>query len=229
MASSLFIQKMFDDISFKYDLLNDLLSFFTHRLWKKRLVSFVMENAPSSVLDCATGTGDIAFMLKKKNISHVEGIDFSGQMIKLAQEKSKKINLEVDFSTADIMSLPHKDRSFECVTIAFGIRNVEFLERGLSEISRVSSQSVAILEFGQPQSKIVSFFYFNILRLYMPLLGALTKRKDAYEYLIDSSMAFPSGEKFIKIAMKNGQFSQGRFLPLFGGIAYIYLLSKDEV
>lgn len=220
MSKAEFVRVMFNDISHKYDLLNDVLSVGTHRWWKKKFVNLIRSTHPKKALDCATGTGDIAFMLNK-SVPEVTGIDFSENMIEFAKERAQKANSSVDFRVADIQKLPFEDKSFDAASISFGIRNVENLELGLKELGRVS-KSLYILEFGQPKNKLFSKFYFSLLRLYVPLFGLISKRGDAYEYLIASSETFPSAEKFVDIMKKSTNFKDIKYTPVFGGIAYIY-------
>jgi demethylmenaquinone methyltransferase/2-methoxy-6-polyprenyl-1,4-benzoquinol methylase len=220
MSKAEFVRVMFNDISHKYDLLNDVLSVGTHRWWKKRFVNLIRNTHPQKALDCATGTGDIAFMLNK-TIPEVTGIDFSENMIEFAKERAQRSNSSVEFKVADIQKLPFENKSFDAASISFGIRNVENLELGLKELGRVS-KSLYILEFGQPKNKLFSKLYFSLLRLYVPLFGLISKRGDAYEYLIASSETFPSAEKFVDIMKKNTDFTDIKHTPVFGGIAYIY-------
>ncbi|HXH75160.1 MAG TPA: ubiquinone/menaquinone biosynthesis methyltransferase [Bacteriovoracaceae bacterium] len=225
MSKAEFVRVMFNDISHKYDLLNDVLSVGTHRLWKKQFVKMIADSHPMKALDCATGTGDIAFMLNK-TVPDVTGIDFSENMIDFAGQRAKKANSRVKFRVADIQRLPFEDQSFDAASISFGIRNVENLELGLKELGRVS-KSLYILEFGQPKNKLFSKLYFWMLRLYVPLFGLISKRADAYEYLIASSEKFPSGEKFLEIMARNTPYKNFGYVPVFGGIAYMYF-GKSE-
>ncbi|NCY26005.1 MAG: ubiquinone/menaquinone biosynthesis methyltransferase [Alphaproteobacteria bacterium] len=228
MSKSDFIRLMFNDISHKYDFLNDVLSVGTHRLWKKKLIRLALENRPKSALDCATGTGDIAFELKKHCPGQVVGIDFSQGMIDHARVRENKGKLQVDFRVADVEKLPFSDKSFDITTISFGIRNVENLSVGLKELGRVA-KGVYILEFGRPKNTLFKKFYFGMLRLYVPLFGLISKRKDAYEYLISSSEAFPSGEEFVSLMKKNMSFKNFGYIPVFGGIAYLYFARNEEL
>lgn len=221
MSKADFVRVMFNDISTKYDLLNDILSVGTHRFWKKRFVKMIINSSAQKVLDCATGTGDIAFELNKK-IPDVTGIDFSENMITCAKERADKINSKIHFRVADIQKLPFQDKAFDAASISFGIRNVENLAIGLSELGRVA-KSLYILEFGQPKNKLYAKFYFSILKLYFPIFSLITKRKDAYDYLIATSETFPSAEKFVDIMRANTQFTDIKYIPVFGGIAYIYV------
>lgn len=226
MAKADFVSKMFNDIAPKYDLLNDVLSVGTHRLWKKKFIHIALKQKPKSALDCATGTGDIAFKLKESISGPVTGIDFSTGMIDAANERAKASPLAVEFKVADIQKLPFADKQFDITTISFGIRNVENLGLGLSELGRVSN-GVYILEFGQPKSGLYKKAYFNMLKMYVPIFGLISKRKDAYEYLIASSESFPSAEKFVDIMKQNMTFKNYGFIPVFGGIAYIYFANNE--
>ncbi len=221
MRKAVFIKNMFDDIAGNYDLLNDVLSVGTHRLWKKMVVKKAMQNSPRRVLDCATGTGDLAFMIEKEGCSDITAIDFSDEMIHFAKLRAQKGKSNATFLKADITNLPFDSKSFDSTTVSFGVRNVEDLEKGLQELSRVS-KSVHILEFGQPKNKIVSFIYFNLLKLYVPVFGIISGRKDCYEYLIASSESFPSGETFMELMKKNSDHKHFTFEPIFNGIAYLY-------
>ncbi len=227
MSKAEFVRVMFNDISHKYDFLNDVLSVGTHRWWKKKLVTMVTNTGAKNALDCATGTGDIAFMLNEK-IPQVTGIDFSENMIENAQKRATKQNSLVHYKVADIEKLPFEDNTFDTATISFGIRNVENLDQGLKELGRVS-RSLFILEFGQPKNKLFSWFYFTLLKLYVPLFGLISKRGDAYEYLIASSEQFPSAEKFVDVMKKNTSFKQYGYAPVFGGIAYIYFAKNEAL
>lgn len=227
MAKAEFVRVMFNDISHKYDLLNDVLSVGTHRLWKRNFVNLITKHKPKKVLDCATGTGDIAFLLEKK-CDIVMGLDFSEKMIDEAKIRAKKKGSSVGFMVGDIQKLPFNEKEFDATCISFGIRNVENLDLGLSELGRVA-KSVYILEFGQPRNDLFSKAYFNMLKLYVPVFGAITKRSDAYEYLIDSSKRFPSDDKFLEIFKKNTNFKNYAALPVFGGIAYIYIGTDNQI
>lgn len=221
MAKADFVRVMFNDIAHKYDLLNDVLSLGTHRVWKKKFINIALKQNPKTALDCATGTGDIAFNLKKSCTGKVVGIDFSQGMINFALERARLNPLPVDFKVADIQNIPFQDKEFDIATISFGIRNVENLDLGLKELGRVSN-GVFVLEFGQPKNSFFRNLYFGMLKMYVPLFGLISKRKDAYEYLITSSEAFPSAENFVDIMKKNMSFKSYGHIPVFGGIAYIY-------
>lgn len=227
MPKAQFIKTMFDDIAPKYDLLNDVLSLGTHRLWKKQLVKLAIKDNPLKTLDCATGTGDIAFMLEENLIPEIIAIDFSPVMIEEAKKRGDALNSQVKFQVSDISQLPFEADQFDACTISFGIRNVEDLDKSLRELSRVS-KSLFILEFGKPKNKFFAQTYFSILRTYFPWPSRISGRKDAYDYLIASSEAFPSGEEFLEKLKANTNYQQMSYKPLFGGIAYIYQAKRTS-
>ena len=132
------IIEMFSRIAGKYDLMNDLLSFTLHRLWKKKILKYCKTKPEAKFLDCATGTGDIAILLAKKfrELGSVLAIDLSEEMLAIAKEKAKRIT-NIDFEVADVEKLEYKDDSFDCATISYGIRNVAHLDKALKEMARV--------------------------------------------------------------------------------------------
>jgi len=225
MPKAEFIKTMFDDISGRYDILNDILSIGTHRLWKNKLAKLATSENKTHLLDCATGTGDIAFLMEKNGATSINAIDFSPQMINLAIKRGANVGSKVKFSIADLTKLPYENDAFDSATVSFGIRNVENLSLALSELSRVS-KSLYILEFGKPKNRIYSFFYFGILKLYFPIFSFISGRGDAYDYLITSSANYPSGEDFLVLLKQNTNYQQFCFSSLFGGIAYIYKAEK---
>jgi demethylmenaquinone methyltransferase/2-methoxy-6-polyprenyl-1,4-benzoquinol methylase len=211
------IETMFDHIALKYDLLNNILSFGTHWLWKKRLVRKVLETKPATALDGATGTGDIARLIAKKG-PKVTGIDISQNMLNVAISKKDNICYKQD----DLTSLSFSDNDFDVSCVSFGVRNVEDLEKCMSELARVTKNAVYILEFGQPQNKFFKWAYFKIMKLFIPITGMLFQDKDSYEYLISSSEKFPCGEKFFNGL--NEYYQSYSYEPVFGGVAYLYTL-----
>jgi demethylmenaquinone methyltransferase/2-methoxy-6-polyprenyl-1,4-benzoquinol methylase len=225
------IRDMFNSIASKYDAANDVLSFGMHRIWKKALVRGLGSKIDIfSTLDCATGTGDIAIMLKKHfPFSEVTAIDFSEKMLEEAPAKAKKAGVEdIKFLAADILSLPFSDASFDNITISFGIRNVENLLKAISELERVlkSKGHIHILEFGQPKNPRWKKLYSTYHQSVLPVVGGvLTGNYKAYKYLNKSSEEFPSGQNFAK-QFPPTTWKSKEVTPLMGGIAYIYRLQK---
>lgn len=219
------IKSMFDNISSSYDLLNDLLSLGIHRIWKKRLVKQMISDSPKSVLDCATGTGDIAIMIKNDSPSTiVEGVDFSENMLAEAKKKTNAITWDV----ADVMKMKYEDNAFEASCISYGIRNVEDHRVALKEMARVTSKKICVLEFGQPQFPLFRWIYFGIMNYFMPLMGKIFKKEEAYKYLVDSSKKFPCAEDFcqeIKIATG---YTNVEYHSYFGGVTYLYIARNQQ-
>ncbi len=218
------IKSMFNNISGSYDLLNDVLSLGIHRLWKKALVKEISLNNPISILDCATGTGDIAIMMKKSNPNaYIVGTDFSENMLAEAIKKTESITWEVQ----DVMNLPYSDNQFNNSSISYGIRNVEDYNKAISELARVSSDKICVLEFGQPQNFIFKGIYFAVMMYFIPFIGKLFKKESAYKYLIDSSMKFPCADDFCEVIKKNSHFKNVKYKSFFGGVTYLYTASND--
>jgi len=222
------IKKMFSGIAGKYDLLNDLLSFGIHRSWKQEVVrvSGIASKENISVLDLATGTGDLAIAFKNElgNRGNVVAVDFSEEMLKIAREKARKNELDIDFLKGDATALEFEDNSFDVASIAFGIRNVDSVTECLNEMARVvkPNAKVIILEFGQPQG-LFSHIYKYYSKYIIPVLGELvSKNFKAYNYLQDSSAKFPCREEFIEIMQSTGKFSETYYKQLSFGIAFIY-------
>lgn len=220
------IQTMFASIAPRYDLTNDVLSLGMHRLWKHRAIAALNLKPGNHVLDLCTGTGDLAFIAATKVAPHgsVTGLDFVPQMVEIAKHKALQSSLPLNFITGDVMSLPFEGASFDAVTIAFGIRNVDEPLRGLKEIRRILKPGgrAVVLEFGQVEVPVLKQIYNFYSQKILPLLGSgLTGNKDAYEYLESSSRNFPAGENFLAL-LRQGGFNKVSADRLFGGIAYIY-------
>lgn len=225
MPQAATIKTMFNRVSKSYDILNDILSLGIHRLWKKSLINEALKDSPQSLLDCATGTGDIAIWAKEQNPQvAITGIDFSPGMLEIAKSKTS----DIDWQVADIMNLQMSDNQFECTTISYGIRNVENLDKGLQELSRVTRKKLCILEFGAPTNKIFAAIYFGFMDVFMPLLGLCFGKKSDYKYLVDSSKKFPSGAQFVQIMQQNTSFTDITYRPYFGGITYLYTAQNKQ-
>lgn len=223
MPQATAIKSMFNNISGSYDLLNDVLSLGIHRLWKRSLVKEMTENKPSRILDCATGTGDIAIMMKSASPnSEVVGTDFSENMLKVAKGKTKDITWEIQ----DAMNLPYENKSFDNCSISYGIRNVENYKVALGEMARVSTKKVCVLEFGQPQNPVFKFIYFALMLYFIPFIGKIFRKQSAYKYLIDSSMKFPCAEKFCDEIKEATGFEKVEYKSFFGGVTYLYIASN---
>ena len=211
---------MFGAIAKRYDLANHTLSCGTDFYWRKCAVNIVASWRPGKIVDLATGTGDLALALQKKlPDAEVTGVDFLPEMLELAQRKGVRQTI-----LADAMQLPFSDGSFDCVTIAFGLRNMENWGGALAEMSRVLGRDghLLVLEFSLPTRSIVRAIYRLYLHRCLPLLGSLlTRKKSAYDYLGDSIEEFPSGHAMIDLIEASG-FRHATLQPLSYGIATIY-------
>ncbi|RYZ69449.1 MAG: bifunctional demethylmenaquinone methyltransferase/2-methoxy-6-polyprenyl-1,4-benzoquinol methylase UbiE [Proteobacteria bacterium] len=217
---------MFNEIGENYDLANTVMSAGIHHLWRKALVKWSGAHEGQDVLDCATGTGDLAIEFKKTVRSgKVIGTDFSPGMLAPAPAKARKAGLEIQFEQADVTALSYPDASFDISSISFGIRNVENPVKGISELARVVRPGgiVMVLEFGQPSIPGFKQAYNFYSRHILPKVGGLvTGRRQAYEYLQDSSAQFPCKEGFVALMNETGRFSKIEYRPVSFGIAYLY-------
>ncbi|HKL18806.1 MAG TPA: bifunctional demethylmenaquinone methyltransferase/2-methoxy-6-polyprenyl-1,4-benzoquinol methylase UbiE [Halalkalibaculum sp.] len=221
------VRNMFADIADDYDRVNSILSFGVHHAWRTRTVQLSGAKKGDHVLDCATGTGDLAIEFKEKvgSEGYVLGTDFCKEMIEHAPEKARENNLDVDFEVADAMDLPYEDDRFDIASIAFGIRNVDDPVVALKEMARVVKPggSVIILEFGQPKG-LMKYPYELYSQYIMPTVGGwISGNKEAYTYLPKTSAEFPAGDKFITLMDRAESFSHTDLEKLTGGIAFIYI------
>lgn len=231
------IRNMFDKIAPRYDLANSVLSAGVHKSWRTKLLKLSSLKEGDSVLDVATGSGDLAFLIRQElgKSGSVTGLDFSSEMIAVAKEKqikrkeklsegSKDEGASLDFIIGDALDLPFPDNSFNLLTISFGIRNVDDVSKALSEFLRVLKPGgeLFILEFGQPKSKMFGSIFNSYSKHLMPLIGgALTGEYEAYKYLPETSKNFPCREKFEDKIIKAG-FKDTNWHELTGGISFIY-------
>ena len=220
------VQNMFARIAGRYDRGNDILSMGIHHAWRRRTVRESIAAEGMSVLDCATGTGDLAIEFKRRvgATGSVIGTDFCREMLDFAPGKARAQKLDVRFEIADAMDLQYKDNSFDIASIAFGIRNVDSAEQCLRELARVvrPGGQVVVLEFGQPHGWF-RFPYAAYSKLILPFLGRIVSGdRDAYEYLHDTSSRFPCREDFLAMMDGTGAYASSRWVELSFGIAYIY-------
>jgi demethylmenaquinone methyltransferase/2-methoxy-6-polyprenyl-1,4-benzoquinol methylase len=225
------VEHMFDSIAPKYDLLNRVLSLGIDVSWRKQAIGYLKQAQPKEILDVATGTADVAILTAKiLQPKHITGIDIANQMLDLGREKIKARQLDkvIDLETGDSENLRFPDNSFDAVTVAFGVRNFENLERGLSEMCRVMRPGgrVVILEFSQPHVFPFKQLYNTYFKYVLPLIGRLTSRDmRAYTYLFESVQAFPEGRDFCSILTKTG-FQNPTCERLTLGICSIYSAVK---
>jgi demethylmenaquinone methyltransferase / 2-methoxy-6-polyprenyl-1,4-benzoquinol methylase len=226
---------MFNEISGNYDFLNHFLSFGIDRLWRRRVRREIRNYAGPGIadfriLDVATGTGDLAIALARLKPASVTGIDIAGEMLAVGREKVARKGLGgvISFREADAEHIPFPDHSFDAVTVAFGVRNYENLEQGLSEMRRVMKPGglMLILEFSHPERFPFRQVYGFYSRHLIPLFGRLVSGSaHAYTYLPESVAAFPSGADFLRI-MDAGGLQELRQIPLTSGIATLYAGKK---
>jgi demethylmenaquinone methyltransferase/2-methoxy-6-polyprenyl-1,4-benzoquinol methylase len=218
------IRGMFGSIARRYDLANHLLSCGVDFYWRKCAAEIVANWRPNSVIDLATGTGDLALVLQRKlPEAEIIGADFSEEMLAMAKRKGVRKTM-----MADAMRLPFGDASVDCVTVAFGLRNMENYGDALRQMSRVlkSKGHLLVLEFSLPTRSILRVVYRFYLHRCLPFLGSfLTRKKSAYDYLGDSIEAFPNGDAMIRLMQSCG-FIRAVAKPLTGGIVTIYTAAK---
>ena len=224
------VTKMFDTISKEYDNLNRVISFGIDVKWRKKVVGIVASQKSDTILDIATGTGDLAINLTKTSATKIIGLDISEGMLDVGRQKIAKRKLEhtIEMVIGDSENLQFDDNSFDAITVAFGIRNFENLEKGLSEILRVLKPNgiFVILETSIPTKTPYKQGYKFYTKGVLPIIGRLFSRdKVAYSYLCESASVFPYGETLNNILLKTG-FINAKALPQTFGVATIYKASK---
>lgn len=221
---------MFDNISHRYDFLNRFLSMGIDVLWRKKAIAFLKNEHPKTILDIATGTGDLAIEAISLNPEKITGVDISEGMLEIGRKKikSRKLENKIELKYGDSEKLLFKDNNFDAVTVGFGVRNFENLEQGLKDIYRVLKPggTFVALEFSKPATfpvkQLYNFYFYNIL----PFIGKLiSKDSSAYTYLPQSVKSFPDGENFTRLLTQTG-FSDTKMKQLTFGIATIYVGKK---
>jgi demethylmenaquinone methyltransferase/2-methoxy-6-polyprenyl-1,4-benzoquinol methylase len=226
------IQRMFGNIAPRYDFLNRLLSFGIDRRWRTKAVRLLKFREGSRILDVATGTGDVALEIARSTPDSVQitGADFCREMVELGEAKvaASPYSARIDFRVAPCEDLPFQDNTFDSVTIAFGIRNVVDRKLGLAEMWRVLRPGgrLIILEFSTPRSLMFRQIYYFYFRRLLPVIGGLFSRYNAYKYLPDSVLEFPSQEEFARMIAEAG-FKSVHIHELTFGIATIYAGDKE--
>ncbi len=224
------VEQMFDSIAPKYDFLNRFLSLGIDQIWRRKAINSLKEVSPKQILDVATGTGDLAIAALKLNPDHVTGIDISNQMLEVGRVKikDKNLNNKVTLQQADSANLPFSDNKFDAITVAFGVRNFEFLQQGIDQMYRVTRKGgkLAVLEFSMPKSFPFKQFYYFYFKHILPSWGAMiSKSKTAYTYLPESVKHFPEGEQFAAY-LKNAGYTNIKIRPLTFGICTLYTAIK---
>ena len=224
------VAEMFNNISGRYDFLNHFLSLGIDKLWRKKAVKELSVIQPERILDIATGTGDFALELLKLKPKEIIGLDISSGMLEVGREKMKKRKVDhvVQMVLGDSENIPYDTAHFDALTVAFGVRNFENLEKGLSEMLRVlrPGGKAVILEFSKPRKFPVKQTFGFYSRYIIPFLGKrISKDEKAYAYLPESVAAFPEGEDFLSILRELG-YQQVKAQTVSGGIATIYSGTK---
>jgi demethylmenaquinone methyltransferase/2-methoxy-6-polyprenyl-1,4-benzoquinol methylase len=227
-AMSATVRTMFASIAQSYDRANQVLSFGLHHRWRRAAVRASGAAPGHRVLDCATGTGDLALEFRRVvgERGDVVGTDFCEEMLALAPEKAARAGLPVRFQVADVLALPFPDESFDVASIAFGIRNVDDPERGVREMARVvrAGGRVVVLEFGQPGGALFGPLYRAYSHHVLPRVGGwLSGDRAAYEYLDRTSSRFPAGPAFTTLMERSGAFSSVNARALTANVAYVYV------
>jgi demethylmenaquinone methyltransferase/2-methoxy-6-polyprenyl-1,4-benzoquinol methylase len=225
------IAQMFDNISEEYDGLNRVISFGIDIKWRQKVVDIVQKHQPNNILDIATGTGDLAINLAKTQAQDIVGLDISEGMLEVGRQKvkAKQLNDTIKMVIGDSENLPFGDHTFDAITVAFGVRNFETLNKGLAEILRVLKPQgkLVILETSVPTKFPFRQGYFVYTKIILPMIGKLFSRdKQAYGYLSSSAAKFPYGEAFNNILKKVGFINVEAFPQTFG-VASIYTASKQ--
>jgi demethylmenaquinone methyltransferase/2-methoxy-6-polyprenyl-1,4-benzoquinol methylase len=227
-AMSATVRTMFASIARSYDRANQVLSFGLHHRWRRAAVRASGAGPGDRVLDCATGTGDLALEFRRAvgEDGEVIGTDFCEEMLALAPAKAARAGVAVRFQTADVLALPFPDASFDVASIAFGIRNVDDPARGIGEMARVVRPGgrVVVLEFGQPGGAVFGPVYRLYSRHVLPRIGGwLSGDRDAYDYLDRTSSRFPAGPAFTALFEESGRFAAVATKPLTAGVAHVYV------
>jgi len=228
------VKKMFDSISHKYDFLNHFLTLGIDKNWRRKTIQVVKKNGRiEHLLDIATGTGDLAFEAIEQGIPNVTGLDLSPGMLEVAKEKSDKHNLndKVEFIEGDSENLPFEDNTFDAVTVGYGVRNFEDMEKGIREILRVLKPNgrLVVLELSKPDRPPVKQLFNMYFNFILPTIGKIVSRsRNAYSYLPESVENFPYGHRFLEILHSCG-FQNERLTPLLFGISTIYYAEKPDL
>ncbi|MCM1483666.1 MAG: bifunctional demethylmenaquinone methyltransferase/2-methoxy-6-polyprenyl-1,4-benzoquinol methylase UbiE [Muribaculaceae bacterium] len=224
------VRDMFDNIAPAYDFMNRAMTFGIDRIWRRKAVDMLPSDA-DSILDIATGTGDLALLMARRTqAAHITGVDLSEGMIEIGRRKVHEAGMDsrIDFQVADCLSLPFADNSFRCVTAAYGVRNFENLEAGYREMLRVLRPGgmAMIIELSTPRSAIVSPLYRLYTRTLIPAIGRLVSHDvRAYSYLPESIAAVAQGEEMTAL-MRRAGFVRAEYRPLTFGTCTIYTAYK---
>ena len=223
------VNNMFSSIAKKYDLANSWITFGLDNVWRKKLVRISSPKKNARILDCATGTGLLAYAFVKAigKDGRVDAVDFCTAMLEQIKFKDPRCH----FTKADVMDLPFSNQTFDITAIAYGLRNLPDTKKGLKEMARVTKSNgyLMVLETGTPSNPIILPLLHLYCKWIMPLVGGwITKNPLAYKYLNQTSSSFPSGQKLIDIFKSTGCFKEVSCYPLMGGASFIYKAQVDH-
>jgi demethylmenaquinone methyltransferase/2-methoxy-6-polyprenyl-1,4-benzoquinol methylase len=222
------VREMFDSIAPAYDFMNRMMTFGIDKLWRRRAVGMLRRHKPQHILDVATGTGDLAILLSKKlKPGRITGIDLSEEMIARAQTKVEAAGLEnvIRFMQGDCLDLPFAQEVFDCITVAYGVRNFEHIEEGYREMYRVLNRGgvLCVIELSTPTSPLVKPFYNLYTRHVIPAIGKMVSHDvRAYSYLPESIAAVPQGDAMLEL-MRRAGFKDCRYKRFTFGTCTVYL------
>ena len=221
------VENMFDRIAPKYDFFNRLFSLRIDLLWRKSLVKWMQSDDPKQILDVDTGTGELAIALWKNFRVKITAVDLSQEMLNLADKKIKELGADITIQKANAENLPFESNKFDAVSVGFGVRNFENLEKGLSELRRVVKENgnVYILEFSKMEGVLSPLYNFYFRKVLPFLAKMISGEKEAYTYLPDSVQNFPCGERMKNILL-DLRFSKVEYKKLSLGIVTIYKAKK---
>lgn len=224
------INSMFDSISNEYDFLNNIITFGGHTKWKNDIIKIAREHNPKTILDIATGTADIAIKFSEIENSNIIGIDISSKMLDVGREKiqNKGLAKRVVLKKGDAENLEFDSNSFDIISIGYGVRNFENLEKGLKESFRVLSPEgkLIILETSTPANVLIRFVFNIYTKFFIRFISSIfSKNPKAYTYLEKSAKKFPSGNDFANILIGTG-FKNVKIIPKLFGASTIYVASK---
>src|SRR5215471_2942412 len=219
------VKDLFTRIAPRYDLINDLQSFGLHRYWKHRIVNLARPSGTDKALDLCCGTGDLAFLMAQHG-ARVLGLDFSDRMLEVAlnrNQRARRSDAAPHFVQGDALQLPFPDKSFDIITIAYGLRNLADIKAGLGEMRRVMKPGgrLLVLDFGKPDNPIWRGVYFGYLRLFVPLLGRIfCGSASAYAYILESLRHYPA-QRGVAAQMTELGLANVRIINLLGGVMSI--------
>lgn len=227
------VEQMFDNVASTYDVLNRVLSLRIDVYWRKFAINLLRKDNPQQILDIATGTGDVALALQTQlKPAHIVGLDLSQLMLNVGIDKIKKAGFSqnIDMIQGDSENLPFENNKFDAITVAYGVRNFENLEKGLREMKRVlrPNGKLCVIEFSQPKVFPIKQLFGIYFRYILPTIGRLASNDArAYSYLYESVQAFPDGQNFMNIVEKCG-FTNVKWYPLTFGICSVYMATAPE-